>query len=288
MERYTTESSNQTWYVSIIHDHVPGPPVLPSCLSSVMSFIPFDYQCVDESRELFREFIRTDDGAIIEIFDDIDSLGALDYKKMEEKKYFDRNHSVEDKEKEIQDRLHHDSEVEAKDKLERERRALNQKWGTGSNATNDDQLSMAKGIEAKKPANDLSSSLMSSSTLVAMTGTGITSLDSTSSIPMHLLLSSGASGIGSTNAFLGSGHATGIGIASQGSVSSSRAFGFGLSPVVETASTPASIIIESDTYNSLPTRDTLPPDDVTVDQNDDIHDAKRAIGNAFHLSMLAE
>lgn len=58
-----------------------------------------------EARDIFRHFVRTSDGGLIEAFEAADSLGADGYQKLEEKWLSQEATSVDDKEAEAEDML---------------------------------------------------------------------------------------------------------------------------------------------------------------------------------------
>jgi len=58
-----------------------------------------------EQRDIFRHFVRTSDGAIIEAFEACDSLGADGYQKLEERWLSQEATSVDEKEAEAEDLL---------------------------------------------------------------------------------------------------------------------------------------------------------------------------------------
>ena len=58
-----------------------------------------------EARDIFRHFVRTSDGGLIEAFEAADSLGADGYQKLEEKWLSQEATSVDDKEAEAEDLL---------------------------------------------------------------------------------------------------------------------------------------------------------------------------------------
>lgn len=58
-----------------------------------------------EQRDIFRHFVRTSDGAIIEAFEACDSLGADGYQKLEERWLSQEATSVDEKEAEAEDML---------------------------------------------------------------------------------------------------------------------------------------------------------------------------------------